>query len=297
MATAPDTPVFSPSDRFGLALFGSILTHMVIILGVTFTIPRVHSDGWATLEITLVQTRSAKAPDAPQFLAQANQDGGGDSDLKLTPRSPLPVLELSEKTNPLQSARARPQPKTAPVREVNDLLTDEEARKKIAKRDPRQEQKNPAPRSDEPGQAEHSALQQERARLSAEISRSWQEYQKRPQRKFINARTQEYKFAVYMDAWRAKVERIGNLNYPEQARRQRLAGSLMLDVALNADGSVNAVVVRRSSGHKLLDDAAVRIVEMAAPFPPFPPEIRSDTDILHIVRSWKFNEQLLTSSE
>jgi len=297
MATAPDTPGFSHSDRFGLALFGSILTHMVVILGVTFTIPKIHSDGWATLEITLVQTRSEKAPDAPQFLAQANQDGGGDSDLKLTPRSPLPVLEVSEKTNPFQRAQPKPQPKAVPVREVNDLLTDEEARKKIATREPRKDQQPPQPQPAQAGVTERNVLQQERARLSAEISRSWQEYQKRPQRKFINARTQEYKYATYMDAWRAKVERIGNLNYPEQARRQRLAGSLMLDVAINADGSINAVVVRRSSGHKLLDDAAVRIVEMAGPFPAFPPNIRIDTDILHIMRTWKFNEQLLTSGE
>jgi len=297
MATVSDTPGFSTNDRFGLALFGSILAHMVIILGVTFTIPKVHSDGWATLEITLVQTRSAKAPDAPQFLAQANQDGGGDSDLKLTPRSPLPVLELSEKVNPFQSAQPKPQPQATPVRAIDDLTTAEEARKKIAKRDPRQDKPQPQPQPEQPGAAERSARQQERARLSAEISRSWQEYQKRPQRKFINARTQEYKYATYMDAWRARVERVGNLNYPEQARRQRLAGSLMLDVAINADGSVNAVAVRRSSGHKLLDDAAVRIVQLAAPFPPFPPEIRGDTDILHIVRTWKFNDQLLTSGE
>jgi protein TonB len=294
MATASDTPGFSHTDRFGLALFGSILTHMIVILGVTFSIPRIHSDSWATLEITLVQTRSDKAPDAPQFLAQANQDGGGDTDRKLSPRSPLPVLEMSEKSNPFQRAQPKPQPQAAPVREVNDLLTDEEARKKIAKRDPRKDQLPAQPQPAQPGTTER---QQERARLSAEISRSWQEYQQRPKRKFINARTQEYKYATYMDAWRAKVERIGNLNYPEQARRQRLAGSLMLDVALNADGSINAVAVRRSSGHKLLDDAAVRIVELAAPFPAFPPDIRHDTDILHIVRTWKFNEQLLTSSE
>jgi len=91
-----------------------------------------------------------------------------------------------------------------------------------------------------------------------------------------------------MEAWRSKVERIGNLNYPDEARKRKLSGSLILDVALNPDGSVNDVVVRRSSGQKILDDAAIRIVHLAAPFAPFPADIRKDTDILHITRTWQF---------
>jgi periplasmic protein TonB len=91
-----------------------------------------------------------------------------------------------------------------------------------------------------------------------------------------------------MEAWRAKVERIGNINYPDEARRRRLSGSLLLDVALNPDGSVQEITVRRSSGHKVLDDAAIRIVELASPFAPFPPDIRGEVDVLHVTRTWKF---------
>jgi protein TonB len=98
-----------------------------------------------------------------------------------------------------------------------------------------------------------------------------------------------------MDAWRAKVEAIGNLNYPEEAKRRHLTGNLLLDVALNPDGTVNGISLRRSSGHKTLDDAAIRIVELAAPFAPFPPEVRADIDVLHITRTWKFNESGLSS--
>jgi protein TonB len=107
-------------------------------------------------------------------------------------------------------------------------------------------------------------------------------------RKFINARTREFKYAAYMDAWRAKVERVGNLNYPDEARRQKLSGSLLLDVSVNPDGTVNEIQLRRSSGHKVLDDAAIRIVRLAAPFPPFPKDIEQEVDILHIERTWQF---------
>jgi protein TonB len=111
---------------------------------------------------------------------------------------------------------------------------------------------------------------------------------KRPRRKFISATTKEYKYAAYMEAWRSKVERVGNINYPEQARKQGLSGSLILDVALNPDGSINEITIRRSSGKKILDDAAIRIVELAAPYGAFPQHIKDETDILHIMRTWQF---------
>ncbi|OGT30109.1 MAG: hypothetical protein A2W28_10550 [Gammaproteobacteria bacterium RBG_16_51_14] len=126
------------------------------------------------------------------------------------------------------------------------------------------------------------------ASLSAEIKRKLEAKAKRPRRKFISATTKEYRYASYMEAWRAKVERVGNLNYPEAARKQDLSGSLILDVALNADGSINQITIRRSSGQKILDDAADRIVQLASPFAPFPEQIREETDILHITRTWQF---------
>ena len=126
------------------------------------------------------------------------------------------------------------------------------------------------------------------ASLSAEIRRKIEAKAQRPKRKFISATTKEYKYAAYMEAWRSKVERVGNLNYPDQARQQKLSGSLVLDVALNADGSINEITVRRSSGESILDDAAVRIVELAGPYAPFPQHIKDETDILHIMRTWQF---------
>ena len=126
------------------------------------------------------------------------------------------------------------------------------------------------------------------ASLHAELEQKLDMRAQRPRLKFVSATTQEYRYAAYMEAWRAKVERIGNLNYPDEARQKKLSGALLLDVALRPNGSVLEVIVRRSSGHKVLDDAAVRIVELAGPYAEFPDEIRREVDILHITRTWKF---------
>ncbi|MBC8021712.1 MAG: energy transducer TonB, partial [Burkholderiales bacterium] len=126
------------------------------------------------------------------------------------------------------------------------------------------------------------------ARREAQIRRDFQAYQERPKRKFIGARAQEYRFAYYVDNWRLKIERIGNLNYPGEAKARRLYGSLQLTVAIKADGEVESVEINRSSGHRILDQAAIRIVRLAAPFDRFPDNIRADTDILHITRTWTF---------
>ena len=126
------------------------------------------------------------------------------------------------------------------------------------------------------------------ASLNAELEQKLEFKAKRPRLKFISASTQEYRYAAYLEAWRAKVENIGNLNYPDEARKRKLSGSLLLDVALKPDGSVVEIVVRKSSGFQVLDDAAVRIVELAAPYAQFPDDIWHDVDILHITRTWKF---------
>ncbi len=129
---------------------------------------------------------------------------------------------------------------------------------------------------------------EEIARLNAKLAADASTYASRPRRKAISASTQEYKYASYLETWRRKVEAIGNLNYPEEARRRKLYGNLILQVGVRADGSLEEVRVLRSSGSIILDDAAVRIVHLAAPFAPFPPDIRQETDSLDITRTWQF---------
>jgi len=132
------------------------------------------------------------------------------------------------------------------------------------------------------------------AALSARLNAASNAYASRARRRAISASTREFRYATYMEAWRRKVERIGNLNYPEAAKDQGLYGSLILRVAVRADGSLESVRVLRSSGQPLLDEAAKQIVELAAPFAPFPPDIAAETDVLDITRTWQFqrNNQL-----
>lgn len=283
-------PGLAHHDRLGVSLFASILAHMVLILATAFVVPQLkRTNALPTLEITLVQTASVRAPDKAEFLAQVNQDGGGESDRADIARNPLPVREIGDRRVPL--FRSAPQTANRSSREVTDVLSlhsDTKIRARDAKPTKKEERDTPL----QLGLMSPDELRSERARLNAEISRSWQEYQQRPRRKFLNARTQEYRYAAYLEAWRAKVERIGNLNYPEEAKRRRVNGSLVLDVVLHNDGSIKEIVVIRPSGHKLLDDAAVRIVKLASPFAAFPPDIRSETDEISITRTWRFNESL-----
>lgn len=133
-----------------------------------------------------------------------------------------------------------------------------------------------------------SQINQEIASLEAKIKKDFEAYKKFPRRKFIGARTQESRFAQYIENWRIKLERIGSANYPEEARQNKINGSVQLTVSIRPDGSVDNIEVNRSSGQRILDEAAVRIVKLASPFDPFPDDIRRDTDILSITRTWHF---------
>jgi len=125
-------------------------------------------------------------------------------------------------------------------------------------------------------------------RLEAAVSKQWDAYQKRPRKEFVGARAQEFRFARYVEDWRMKIERIGELNYPQRARDQKIYGSLLLSVAIKSDGSIHEIQLKRSSGYKVLDEAATHIVKLAAPYAPFPPDIAKDTDIIDISRTWRF---------
>jgi len=129
----------------------------------------------------------------------------------------------------------------------------------------------------------------EMVNLNEQLNESMQAYAHRPRHIYVSARTQEYKYANYMSEWVKKVERVGNLNYPDEARRSGLAGKLIMDVTMNADGTVRNISIMRASGHKVIDEAAKRIVNLAAPFPPFPADILKDADIMHITRTWEFS--------
>jgi protein TonB len=136
------------------------------------------------------------------------------------------------------------------------------------------------------------------ARLRAEIQQLKQAYEHTPHHTYVTGiNAKEYRFASYIEAWRDKVEKVGSLNYPEEAIRRNINGDLLLDVGINPDGSIESMQVLRSSGHRLLDKAAAQIVNMAAPFPALTKEILKDTDVLHISLVWRFRvKQGVTTS-
>ncbi len=274
------------NDPFLVAFLIATGLHAFLILGISFDIVRDQPPApERTLDITLVQPKTKPDPvEKPDFLAQQSQAGGGEQTIKERRTSPLGNPEATPNPKPAleleRSGSEQPQAEVAP-----EIITANAA--------PRQEKAPPPePVVRAKPKAKLSQLlastQIEIDRLTAELDRRSLSASQRDRRKAVNASTQEYKYAAYLESWRRKVEKIGNLNYPDEAKRRKLYGNLLMHVAVRADGSVEKISVRRSSGHKLLDDAAVRIVRMSAPFAPFPPEIRQEVDVLDITRTWQF---------
>jgi len=276
------------NDRLGLALLLATAVHAVLILGMSFDFRQSQPAERRQPNLEILVVHNPRPPqETPQadFLAQTSQQGGGNQDDKARPLAPEPPL--ADAPPPLPEPPASPAasapPPPAPAKTVIAAQRPETA----SPRQPRHHTK-PEPKPLPSLSQLLASSRQEADRLSAELNRKRELYAKRPRRKHISASTQEYQYAAYLEAWRRKVERIGNLNYPDEAKRRKLYGNLVLSVALRPDGSVEEIRLTRSSGQALLDDAAIRIVRLAAPYAPFPKEIREETDILEITRTWQF---------
>jgi len=281
-------PLLSPrrDDRLLAWTLGISIAIHAVVLAIRFQ-PfdfKKMLDRGPPLEVALVNAKSKAKPVKADILAQANLDGGGNTDEDRRARTPLPVLPRESKATEVKVATQKIE---SLERQTKELLTQLKS----------QPVATPAPapveapeKAEAPTASELMQRTLEAMRLEAQIAKDMDAYQKRPKRRFVGARAEEYRFARYVEDWRLKIERIGNLNYPEAARQLKLYGNLLLTVSIRADGSVENVRVERSSGQRVLDAAAVRIVEMAAPFAPLPPDIRRDTDILHITRTWTFTK-------
>ena len=272
-----------PGDRLSLTTGFALLLHAVALFGIEFTLEDPLAAALPALDVILVQSSSAEAPEKADFLAQANQQGGGDADEAVRPSAPftapLPTPDDGVAPERVQASAPDPVPATAP--EVLSQSAPSEQRTTLPDRAAVETAALP------PG---HRLIEQsmEMAKLTAELNRNSEAYAKRPKRKFISANTREFEYATYMAAWVAKVERIGNLNYPDQARRELLQGSLVLTVAILQDGSIESVDLIQPSGYPLLDDAARRIVQLSGPFAPIPQTEDEPIDVLHITRTWRF---------
>ncbi|MGE5641057.1 MAG: energy transducer TonB [Clostridia bacterium] len=277
-----------PRDRaLATAVLASIVLH-AILLAVHFKFPEAlrWQSANAPLEVVLVNAKTKERPSKASVLAQANLDRGGNVDEDRRAKSPLPVVEPRNPGRDLAQAQKRVQQLEAQQRQL--LAQAREARNRVAAPDAPKEAPAVDPAHEQSGR-DLADLALAAIRLQAQIDKQISEYQKRPRKKFIGANAAEYRFARYEEDWRSKVERVGTLNYPPEARG-KLYGSLRLTVTLRPDGRVEAIELDRSSGLKVLDNAAFKIVRMATPFAAFPPDIARDTDLLVITRTWFFGQ-------
>jgi len=288
--TGQTTPNITAGDRLGLTLFFAVTIHAIIILGISFGNELFNQkDNIQTMEITLVQSRSETPPDDdPQYLAQANQQGSGNTEDVKRPQA----LRNEAVKTPHQTPGTAPE-NVLPVEQQQKLIEQKQREVMLANKaktsiDSRKQ--TPHEDSKKPNVSNLMSKAFQMAAASAELDQLRISNKSKKNTKFITASTSEFKYAAYQDAWRQKVERIGRINYPEEARRQKLSGKLTMTVALKPNGTVREISIDRSSGNRLLDDAARRIVRLASPYAPFPEDIRRETELLYITRTWIFQD-------
>ena len=248
------------------ALVLSVFLHALLLL-VHFSKPKADTAFSRPLEVILVNAQSQKTPTDAKVLAQVALDGGGQADDKVNQRELIASQERLKELEALQRNLAGAELRTTPQNEVLDTR---------------------------PGNDPKSQRALEIKRLQAQIADNIKSYNERPRKHFFSPRTSPYAFAIYEEAWRAKVEQVGNANYPDELKG-RIYGKLRLTAYVRADGTLEDVEVDRSSGSAVLDRAALRILRMSTPFPPFPSEMRQKADILAITRTWVFSRDTIST--
>lgn len=297
MVSAQPPTLAAPSKqgtRMALALLASAAVHgMVLSTQFVHVNPHLFEDPNLPMEVVLVNAKTAESPLNPDALAQVNLAGGGNTDEDRRLKSPLPASARSQAGNEEAAMQAKV---SALEQQAKTLLTQLKTDGTLQTPPPAP---SPAPVQPTVDASQLDAQAREMAQLQARISQQWDEYQKRPKRAFVGANVREYAFARYVEDWVTKIERIGNVNYPEAARRQGIYGSLRLTVSIYSDGRIESVDIDRSSGSKILDAAAIKIVQLAAPYAPFPDEMRKKADILSITRTWTFtrSDQLVGGTD
>jgi len=268
-------------QRLGATMVLSLLVHGVLLLGVGFALDSA-APVVPTLDVILTETMTALTPKQADFLAQASNQGGGEHDKTTRPRAPQsgPLPQPADGVAPRTLRAQAPAPQPPPQARVISS-TRGQSSTPIAQATTTPTER-PLPQGRD--KIEHDMAM---ARLAAEIHLRSERYAQRPKRKFVSASTQEYAWAGYLRAWVDRVERVGNLNYPDEARRRRLAGQVVISVAVRRDGSVERAEIVQSSGIALLDASALRIVRLAEPYPSLP-KTEEDPDVLHVTRTWQF---------
>ncbi|MBC8006935.1 MAG: TonB family protein [Prolixibacteraceae bacterium] len=278
--TVPPPP--AASDILPITLAVSVVLHAIVLL-ITFAPPVFDGLKFVPhLDVVLVNSKTSSKPVKADALSQAHLDGGGNTEADRRAKANLPKLNNVEPAPNVQLASRQVQRLEEEAQRLLQLSQGANATADLTR---------PVPELPRETRVEDPAAEQQRlriAQLEAQIAKEWDEYQKLPRRKFIGARTEGVVYAAYVDQWRQRIEKFGTRHFPEEARRRKLFGSLVMTVHIKADGSVEKVEIDRSSGIRLLDSAARRAVDLAGPFPPFPAAVRKDWDILSISRTFSY---------
>jgi len=293
----------SPTARLNFTLIFSVLVHLVIILGIGFTVSSPPNNPPLTnLDITLVKQQSELEPEDADFFAQANNEGGGDNSKQKTANPTIDSRKDDAKTVKSAKARPAPAPQLAtptppmPVEASNKLLTQANAERKVTIPQETAEKIKPVTEVAPPKRPNISASElilrarDELKQIEKDTDMSTRSFNNAPRKRILSSRTKQYAAAAYHEAWRRKVERLGNMNFPKEVQKRQLNGSLLLSVMIKPDGSVpvDGIALLRSSGNDILDNAAIRIVRLGAPYAPIPEDVLQGSDVVEIIRTWKF---------
>lgn len=283
--------MLNQSDVFGVTAFFSAMLHAVIILGISFKLPEIanleNTDN--TLDVVLINMPNNEKPTHAETVSTHDNLGGGEQEEEASAPTPWKVTDSQVESIALVAEQTESSPANEKIIQGDgiqaSLSTPTEEKEKIK----------------EPGKAKittRTQRQLEKERLIAKMNERWQKYQKRPRRTYLSPTTKQHDAAEYLDRWRKKVEAVGNASYPQQAKTDNLSGSLIIDVAINRDGTIDEIKVLTPSKYKLLNDAAVRFVRMASPYDAFPDSLKKTSDIIHITRAFHFlGSHRLSSSD
>jgi protein TonB len=277
----------SSLDLLSVTAFFSALVHAVLILGISFKLPDLaeteNTDN--TLDVVLVNNTNNEVPLDAKTISSSNNQGGGEDDKEAS--SPVPYKPTA--VSPIDSIKLTAEQKTISPISPDQLITGSGSQVRVERKKPNQtELEYKVKRKGRDKITTKSARELERERLIAKINQSMEDYSKRPNKEFLSPTTAQHEAAKYLDDWRKKVETVGNTNYPLQAKARSLAGTLILTVEINRNGTIASIQVNNPSPHKVLNDSAVRFVRDASPFSSFPDEIDANTDILVITRAFHF---------
>lgn len=287
----------SSLDLLSVTAFFSALVHAVLILGISFKLPDLAESGNAdnTLDVVLVSNSNNEVPLEAKTISSSNNQGGGEDDKEASTPVPYKPTEAS----PIESIKLTAEQKTVSSVSPDQLITGSGSQVRVQRKNPNQtDLEYQVERKGRDKITTKSVRELERERLIAKINQSFEDYSKRPNKEYLSPTTTQHEAAKYLDDWRKKVEIVGNADYPLQAKARSLAGTLILTVEINRNGTIHSINVNNPSPHKVLNDSAVRFVRNASPFSSFPDEIDPNTDVLVITRAFHFlSNNRLSSSD